>query len=768
MAVGGASLGTASGRIVIDTSDLSRASVATQKVGQDVERNLGRINTSASQAGASITKLAGAFGIGLGVAGLVQFGRFVLEVDKLATAYERQSVAARNLAGSQAKLNELLVAYDKATGGAIDKATALADVTALQAVGFADSAAELDKFVTAARGISIATGRQQDYVISQLQLAIANQSTMRLDQIGLGVSEVTARIKELQAADGSLTKEQAYQNAVLGIALEKYGALAKSAAGQATGAEKAAKAAADFRLALGQALSDPVSRGLTELADQINELREVFQGLATDIAAAKKELDKFGGGGQIDLTAALPTSGQNMIGALLQAAGAPGWLTGKEPLFDLSTQHLVMGGSTGLPRLQTRPELTTLGRRTGIGANVREGVFAPPAPGIGAAAAGFTEEQTTVIADHYASLREIEKSANTARLDETRQYEQQRTDTIRQYELSIARDAEDFARSRARQQEQLNKDIADVREEAGRRDAKALQDHEERLAEMRDDSAKRAAEIEEDYARNREKALRDHNNKLQDAASRLDARAIYEEQRRFALQTQDAEEAHKDQLQDNQDALDERTDDENKAYEERLREAKEADDQRIIDMREALVEQQRIEDEDRRIRLERQAQDQALQLAQMDTQHQLRLEQNSTQAAEERTREQEEFNKQLEAQGLHNEAWLKAQKKQEEDSLKLFDEWWKAINQRFGGGIPNSGDAGRPAVPTPFALGGPVLSTGLALLHRGEYVMPAARGSGGRAMSLTVGSIVVNESSRPGGTAAEIRQMLIELVSEAA
>lgn len=149
-------------------------------------------------AGAALGGAAVPAAIGLAVA---QAGRFAVEADTLATAYRRQEVAARNLAGSQAQLNRLMAAYAEATGGAINRAQSLADVTRLQAVGFADSAEELTRFTVASRGAAIAMGQSQDYILSQVQLAIANQSLMRLDQIGLGVEEVTERIDELRAAN---------------------------------------------------------------------------------------------------------------------------------------------------------------------------------------------------------------------------------------------------------------------------------------------------------------------------------------------------------------------------------------------------------------------------------------------------------------------------------------------------------------------------------------------------------------------------------------
>lgn len=743
---GGSNLGAARGSIDIDTSGLGRVQATARSVGQDVQRSLGGISTGAARAEQSFSSLrgsavgvAGVLGVSFGAAGALQLARYALSADAVATSYKRQNIAAVNLAGGQEKLNSLLTTYDKVTGGAVNKATALNDVTRLQAVGFADTTAELERFVTAARGISVATGQQQDYVISQLQLAIANQSTMRLDQLGLGVSEVQTRIEALQAADKNLTKEMAYQNAILGLAEEKFGALAKSTEAQATGAEKAAKATADLKLAFGDLVDEPVGEVMGGLATQLNLVSQGFEDITGFVEDLKKEM-----GG-------------------LSGVQVPAWFWALASLTNpaLGANRAAMMALSGLHTM-LNPDS---GARTGIGTNVREGVFASPVAaararqsmqtgGVGGPwmAGAATEDQIAVISDHYAAVRDLEKQSARARLDETRQYEEQRSDAIRQYEQGIAREAEDFARTRQRQAQQLEEDIADVREEAGRREAEA-----------REDSARRLAEAEEDYQRQREQAMEDHEDRLRDAASNLDAKAIYEEQRRFTKEQERAKEAH-----------DERVDDERDALDERLAEAREADERRIEELRQNLADQQALEDEDRRIRLERQAQDHQAQLEQMAVEHQNRLEQIAQQGAEERAALQEQFNQALADAGLRNERWLKEQEKAKDEAMKLFEEFWRSITQRMGGGVNTRGDAGRPgfAAPTAFAQGGPVLSGGLALLHAGEFVMPApaVRGaSGGGSGPLTLNaSIVINESARPGQTAAEIRQMLIDLVREAA
>jgi hypothetical protein len=622
---GGVSLGAAQGRIIIDLSDLNNVRATTQQIGVEVERNLGRMGTGAARAQTNLSGLAGtlrnlggAFGVSLGAAGIAQVARFAVQVDAVATAYRRQSVAAQDLAGSQARLNELLQVYDRVTGGAVDRATALSDVTRLMAVGFADTAGELEEFVRAARGISVATGQQQDYVISQLQLAIANQSTLRLDQLGLGVSEVQQRIDDLRQSNSSLTKEMAYQQAILGLAAEKFGGLVDSAEAQATGAERAAKAWKDVRLELGELASGPVSFGGNLLTAWLQE--------------------------QINMT-------RRWQKAIEDVRRSLGLAVTSRPSFD--SPGLSSGGGIG-----------------------RRGINAPLSTG-----ASFSAEQGQVIRDNADALAAIEKDAGEQRADVTRQYEEQRTSTIRQYEQTIARESEDFARNRARAEREFQESIIEVRRDSARREAReaeqlartlaeARADSEKRVNKAREDANERLAELEEDYQRRREKAEKSHRERILTAAGRLDAVAIREEQRRFAEESATAKEAHDEQRSDLQEQLAERIADEREnlddrikqaqeAHDRQLKDARDADDERIRDMQDDFDERKRIEDEDRRIRLERMAEDHDAQLDEMARQHGLRIQQIADQAQEERDQQQTQFNKALAAAGIQNDAWIK-------------------------------------------------------------------------------------------------------------
>lgn len=588
------SLGEARGRVIIE-AETARAQAQISAFSAATERDLGRLGKATSGLQSAFQGLASSFGLSLSVAGALQLGRMALEADELATAYERQSVAALSLAGSQAQLNELLDVYAQATGGAIGRAQALADVTRLMAVGFADSAQELDEFTRAARGISLATGQQQDYVISQLQLAIANQSELRLDQLGLGVDQVKQRIDQLKAANTGLTDAMAYQNAILGLANEKFGDLADSVAGQATEAERLRKAWNDLRLEMGQAIKPNVeeaSSALLDLLNLINRVRDANAGLSSAAissrAAQEGRIDPFG------------------------------------PAFS----------------------------RTSIGAHIRNPILGSGA-GIADAAAAINQPLLDAQRDYAREVQGIHRESASAINDAERSYGQQRAEAVRSYGVSVAREEEDFQRARIRQAEDLANAIADIHADAARREAQQVADLARTIADAREDSAKRLADLEEDYARtvaqvradsaeriadmeenlarttaerrrnsaervqeweedlddrtsearanslkriqeleedylrNRENAALEHSERLSSAAGRLDAIAIAAEQRRYALESKQRQQAHGEAVSDEQQRLQDALEQLNEAHAERLADEQEALDKSIAQANEA-------------------------------------------------------------------------------------------------------------------------------------------------------------------------------------
>lgn len=731
MGPSGAQLGTATGRITIDTRDLAKVEAFAQQVGQSVARSLGQIDAGAKRASGGIGALSGSLGGLLGGFSAIRIGQFILQADQLATAYKRQNVAATSLAGGQEELNQLLDAYDKATGKAIAKADQMAAVTKLQAIGFADSAQELDEFVTAARGASLAMGLSQEYIVSQLQLTIANQSKLRLDQIGLGIAEVEGRVNRLKSADGGLTDQMAYQNAVLGLLQEKFGGLVKSQAGLATGAEKMAKAWKDASLEIGEAFGPEISTSLEGASTQITGISRNLRDLKTDIDNVKQGLRDEGGIG-----------GDSWLSKILNF----------DVSFGLGQMELTTRRGQGLALVQRR-DYSRASATSGGGSYIG----GPGGQGIGPAPIDpHLEDRRAAAIDYQRQLADIERDAQSARLDATRQYESQRSSTIREFEKSVAREEADWLLQRGRAVAEFNESVADLQADAAKRDARLESDYADRTAEIRSDAAKRLSDIEEDYQRNRERAERNFRYRLSDAAARLDAVAVVQEQRNFKRQSEDAKDAHDEQVSDLQEQIAERLDQERKAHERQLQDNRDADAQRLADMQEAFVEQRQQEEEDRRIRLERQAQDHVDQLAEMDRAQGERLAQIAQHEAEERKAAEDAHLQEMAELGVVlSTGWALVQKSIEAQMLKEYEDFKKKLEERFK--QPRQDKYGNltdtPYMPE-YASGGWVNQTGPAYLHAGEYVASARMAQ--NIANNSMGNVAINIYGAPGQSADDI------------
>ncbi len=381
--------------------------------------------------------------------------------------------------------------------------------------------------------------------------------------------------------------------------------------------------------------------------------------------------------------------------------------------------------------------------------------------GGGMSAAPDTTARDAAIRDWAASAARIEREAGQARLDAQRDYERQRADAIQQYNLQALREQEDYERNRARAIANFQRQLAEFEADAARREALWQRDLNERLADMREDSNERLAELEEDYSKNRERAARDHRDRLLDAAARLDAIAVREEQRRYAEQSQDAEENYQDQRDKIQEALDERIADELKAHERRLEDQRAADAERLADMQRAFEEQTALEDEDRAIRLARQAEDFQNQLAQMDVAHAERLAQISRQAAEERAALDESFVNQLNDLGIYNKAWRELQQEREKEALKSFKQFWDDFNAAFP--TTYSGNtSGQSTADILRSSGG----SSQAVYSTSDTV----RSGGTTNVNIAAGAISVYGAAGQSETeiAREVRRELEKLLTEAA
>lgn len=726
-------LGTAKGKIVLDASDVTNVAGRVQGAGKKIESSLGRVDAAAKKTSVTLGALGkvvgavgGIFGVQMGVQLVRQLGDMVVASADLATSYRRQQVAAVSLAGSQENLNELMKAYHQVTKNTIGDAKALADVTKLQATGFADSAAELASFVNVARGISIAMGVDTEYVTSQLQLAIANQSFLRLDQIGLGVEEVKNRIRELKTETKGLSSEMAFQQAILEIAEAKFGKLNASIEAQATGLERLRKAWKDARLEQGKNVEGPVNKVAGFFAGEIEK-----GGIREQVSKKQEEaVSKF----FTDLIANMPKSRKAEAAGTEDAnqIASDAWSTMMRPISEWFDAHKIP---------ETQDEFD---RRYNEGIYDYNKVYSgyttqgytggqTPVPSGGISGSGIEgQAQIDIVVSHYKAIEAIERQAASARITATEDFERRRTAIIRQYGLTLVREAEDVALASSRATTDFNRSIADMRRDAGRREADARESLEEGLQDLRKGHSERVAEITSRYHKDMEQSEASHREKLLGSAARLDAAGVVAEQRRFAKEKKQKETTFKDNIKREKKSLDKAEKQREEALEKQLETARRNDERRLDDMRRDFEYRKQIEQEDREIRLGRMEEDHNAQLEEMSRMHDAKMEQINVQEQDRKIEEDEKFKAQLIQAGLAHEKWLEEQDRWEKKSLESFEDFWKDLDDIIanrGAGDVSTGtgisdDPGSP-VMREFGEGGPVNRSGPAIVHAGEFVLNA-------------------------------------------
>lgn len=204
-----------------------------------------------------------------------QIGQLASELNTLRVEAGRSRVSLNILSGGAGEAAAKIAAIQQAGGGAITTLNAVRIAVQATALGLASTTTEFDRLTTAARAVALVSPIIHDVegAISEISLAGANQSFRRLDQLGLSVSEVKKRIDELQAANSSLTDEQAFSAAVIDRLNTKYGALLQTAEAQASGQERLTVAWEEFKVAFADTrLIESVDQALGALSERLKAL----------------------------------------------------------------------------------------------------------------------------------------------------------------------------------------------------------------------------------------------------------------------------------------------------------------------------------------------------------------------------------------------------------------------------------------------------------------------------------------------------------------
>lgn len=710
-------LGAAKGRVLIDTKDFNRA-VNEVRRGSEL-----------------MTKALAAIGVGVSFAGIKQLGQMAFDLAESAANANRTKAAFDNLAaGIGQDANEMLSAMRTASRGMVSDADLVLSANRAMLLGVADNTEKLTTLLDIAGERGQAMGLTLTKAFDDLVTGLGRAQPEILDNLGIqgGGKALLDYANSVGKTTNELTNAQRQAvlfNHVLSSSKPLLDAAGNAGDDAATkfeqmGAklENTKQKFGDFLLAAGATDTlDTFSTAIDKSLEQLNRLDTWLQSIKDDFNSFSESTG---------LSRALEE-----INTQLQR-----W---DDFMGHLGYQIGTRSTDPYAPIVTSGPKTPATTGRVGSG----RGVSGPvPIPAGEIDQAAVTNAQVQFGKD----LAKINRDTNRQILDAERDYGRQRAETIRSYELGIVREEEDFQRARARQQRDYEANIVQIMRDAQKRDARIRSDLDEQIADLRQDSNKRLAEQEKDFQKQRERAQRDHGDRLLDAAGRLDAKAVYEEQRRFAQQQQDAAEDHKEQMQREADNLAERIAQDQKAAERQLQDARDADTQRLEEMRAALEQQRADEDDDRKTRRERAADDYQYQLDQQAIEQGERIQQIMDDAAEERAALQDAFNEELIALGLHNVAVEKERKRAQDAELEaiapFMKDWFTTVREameadRLQALFPNLPKA---ILPTATASGA-AISASSRSIHIGD----------------------INISGAPNMSESQLKNLIINAITEA-
>jgi len=186
------------------------------------------ITSMAGKAGVTVAGMAGVLSkldgpiksvLGLGSAlqqtGVVQAGQAIYNLGKLGAQSLRTSKAFENISGGAFEAASRLDAMREATRGAMTEQELMSNANLLMQMGLANNSEELGRMTEMATKLGSAMGAGPNEAISSFAMMLANQSLPRLDMFGISSGNVRKRIEELQKATVGLTREQAFNQAVM-------------------------------------------------------------------------------------------------------------------------------------------------------------------------------------------------------------------------------------------------------------------------------------------------------------------------------------------------------------------------------------------------------------------------------------------------------------------------------------------------------------------------------------------------------------------------
>jgi len=219
-------------------------------------------------------KVAGVALSGLAIGGAAAIGAVTgvsLVVGKLvkdAAAVEGTAQTFASLTKEIGGSEKALEAMQGATRGMVKESDLMAGANQFLAMGITDTIEGTAEMAEMATQLGMAMGTDATTAMSDFAAMMANQSLPRLDTFGISSGKVRERILELMKATEGLTREQAFNMAVMEQGAEAMGRVGEQGNTMQAGMERMKASVENAKLAIGNSLI-PV---LTPLIERFSEL----------------------------------------------------------------------------------------------------------------------------------------------------------------------------------------------------------------------------------------------------------------------------------------------------------------------------------------------------------------------------------------------------------------------------------------------------------------------------------------------------------------
>jgi polyhydroxyalkanoate synthesis regulator phasin len=308
-----------------------------------------------------------------------------------------------------------------------------------------------------------------------------------------------------------------------------------------------------------------------------------------------------------------------------------------------------------------------------------------------------TEAQDRAFIAHKERNAEIDAQANEQILEEENDFHEKREQFEKEYVKKITKFDADESKRHSRAVSDADKQIQAVRDNAATREVQAAEEIDKIKTTAQKDELRALA----DHQREMADMEREHKENLLEAASRLDARAVFEELKNFGIRKGQTEDNFKAQRDKDREA----TQDHIRSITERVAADNAADAARIEKLRATFAEEEAVRQDEARAHREELIQQGREESAQLDRQHADRLAKIASQHTRELNQENNRFIAEFNALGAHNGRMINLYKQGLADAEREIQAWVLREQGRATAAAVQQGYAG------PIVTTGPVATT---------------------------------------------------------